>query len=145
MSVLEALAIAGAGLVAGTINAIVGSGSLITFPTLLAFGFPALVANVSNTVGLVPGSISGVVAYRKELEGQTSRLRTLAVASLAGGVSGAVLLLCLPGSVFRSVVPALILVACVLVAVQPTLATRAALRRRRQHGGPWLFVSVFAT
>ena len=145
MSVLEALAIVGAGLVAGTVNAIVGSGSLITFPTLLAFGFPAIVANVSNTVGLVPGSISGVVAYRKELQGQASRVRTLALASLSGGASGAVLLLCLPGSVFRHIVPVLILIACALVALQPAFARRAALRQRRRHGGPWLFLTVFAT
>src|SRR5271170_690791 len=110
MSVLEALAIAGAGLVAGTINTIVGSGSLITFPTLLAFGFPALVANVTNTVGLVPGSMSGVVAYRQELRGQAPRMRKLAVASILGAACGAALLLALPGNIFRHVVPALILV-----------------------------------
>ena len=69
MSVLEALGIAGAGLAAGTVNTVVGSGSLITFPTLLAFGYPAVLANVSNTVGLVPGSASGVLAYRPELAG----------------------------------------------------------------------------
>jgi uncharacterized protein len=145
MSVLEALAIVGVGLAAGTINTIVGSGSLITFPTLLAFGFPAIVANVSNNVGLVPGSLSGVVAYRRELQGQGMRMRKLAVASAAGSAGGAAVLLALPGNVFRHVVPGLILVACVLVALQPRLARRAALRPRRPHGGPWLFSSVFAT
>src|SRR5271170_201990 len=99
MSVLEALAIVGVGLVAGTINTIVGSGSLITFPTLLAFGFPAIVANVSNNVGLVPGSLSGVVAYRRELHGQGMRMRKLAVASAAGSAGGAAVLLALPGNV----------------------------------------------
>jgi uncharacterized membrane protein YfcA len=144
MSVLEALTIAGAGLAAGTINTVVGSGSLITFPTLLAFGFPAVVANVSNTVGLVPGSVSGVTAYRQELRGQSRRLGVLCTASVAGGGCGAALLLALPGSVFRHVVPLLILVACILVVLQPRLARRSE-RIRHAHGGPKLFTTVFAT
>ena len=146
MSVLEALAIVGVGLVAGTINTIVGSGSLITFPTLLAFGFTPIVANVSNTVGLAPGSLSGAIAYRRELAGQRPRLLVLGTASIAGGITGAVLLLALPGSVFRHVVPALILLACVLVAVQPQLSGRLADREAPpRHGGPPLFACIFAT
>src|ERR1700689_3558621 len=141
MSVLEALAIVGVGLVAGTVNTIVGSGSLITFPTLLAFGFSPVVANVSNTVGLVAGTVSGSIAYRSELRGQRPRLIVLGTAALAGGTTGAVLLLALPGSVFRHVVPVLILVACVLVAVQPRLSARLASREHRPtHGGAPLFV-----
>ena len=147
MSLLAALAILGVGLAAGTLNTIVGSGSLITFPTLLALGYPPVVANVSNTVGLVTGSISGAIGYRRELEGQFSRLRVLAVASLAGGLTGGLLLLALPASVFRDVVPVLILVACVLVALQPRLSRRVAEGDRpvRTHGGPLLFVAVFLT
>jgi uncharacterized protein len=146
MSALEALAIVGVGLAAGTINTIVGSGSLITFPTLLAFGFSPIVANVSNTVGLVPGSLSGVVAYRRELEGQRRRLAVLGTASVTGGITGAVLLLSLPGSVFRHVVPVLILVACLLVAIQPRLARRLSGREESpSHGGVPLFLGVFAT
>jgi uncharacterized protein len=147
MSLLAALAILGVGLAAGTLNTIVGSGSLITFPTLLALGYPPVVANVSNTVGLVTGSISGAIGYRRELEGQLPRLRVLAVASLAGGLTGGLLLLALPASVFRDVVPALILVACVLVALQPRLSRRVAEGDRpvRAHGGPLLFGSVFMT
>jgi len=146
MSALEALAIVGVGLAAGTINTIVGSGSLITFPTLLAFGFTPIVANVSNTVGLVPGSLSGAIAYRSELRGQRPRLLVLGAASVTGGVTGAVLLLVLPGSVFRHVVPALILIACILVALQPRLSARLADNRdRHAHGGPGLFGSVFLT
>ena len=146
MSVLEALAIVGTGLVAGTINTIVGSGSLITFPTLLAFGFSPVVANVSNTIGLVPGSLSGAIAYRSELRGQRPRLIVLGMASVSGGIAGAVLLLALPGSVFRHVVPVLILIACALVALQPRLSARLALRQDRpEHGGPVLFGSVFLT
>ena len=144
MSLLAALAVVGAGLFAGTINTIVGSGSLVTFPTLLALGFSPVVANVSNTVGLVPGSLSGAVAYRAELRGQRPRLIVLGAAAVAGGVTGALLLLNLPGSVFRHVVPALILVACVLVGLQPRLSALLAHRRDRfSHGGPALFVSVF--
>ena len=145
MSVLAALAILGVGLAAGTINTIVGSGSLITFPTLLALGYPPVVANVSNTVGLVTGSISGAIGYRRELEGQRPRVRVLGVASLTGGLAGGLLLLALPASVFENVVPVLILIACVLVAFQPRLAARMAARPARPHGGPWLFVAVFAT
>ena len=85
MSILEAIAIALAGVAAGTINTVVGSGTLITFPTLLAFGVPPVTANVSNTIGLVPGSWSGVVGYRRELAGQRSRVLCLGVASLLGG------------------------------------------------------------
>jgi len=147
MSLLAALAILGVGLAAGTLNTIVGSGSLITFPTLLVLGYPPVVANVSNTVGLVTGSISGAIGYRRELEGQFPRLRALGVASLAGGLTGGLLLLALPASVFRDVVPVLILVACVLVALQPRLSRRVAEGDRpvRAHGGPLLFGAVFLT
>jgi uncharacterized membrane protein YfcA len=147
VSVLDALAILAAGLAAGTVNTIVGSGSLITFPTLLALGYPAVVANVSNTVGLVPGSVSGAVGYRRELGGQGGRIRALGLAACAGGLTGGVLLLVLPGSVFRDVVPVLILVACVLVLLQPRLARRAAARnpQPRPHGGPLLAASIFGT
>jgi len=77
-----------AGLAAGTVNTIVGSGSLLTFPTLLAFGYAPLVANVSNTVGLVPGAISGSIGYRRELAGQGQRARRLGAAAAAGGLTG---------------------------------------------------------
>ena len=150
MTPAEAAAILAAGLAAGTINTIVGSGSLITFPTLLAVGYPPVLANVSNTIGLVTGSISGAIGYRKELEGQAGRVRALGIAAVAGGLTGGILLLTLPGSVFRNVVPVLILLACVLVAVQPRLSRRADEREaagvpRRHHGGPWLFVTIFST
>ncbi len=100
MSPLEAIAIGLAGLAAGTINTVVGSGTLITFPTLLAFGVPPVTANVSNTLGLVPGSVSGVVGYRRELAGQRPRVLRIGLASLLGGVIGAVLLLVLPADAF---------------------------------------------
>ena len=136
MSPQAALAIFTAGLAAGTVNVIVGSGSLITFPTLLALGYPPVLANVSNTVGLVPGSVSATVAYRRELAGQGRRLARLGPASLAGGLIGAVLLLALPHHVFQAVVPVLIGLAAALMAVQPTLSARLVDRGpRRAHGG----------
>ena len=106
---LEALVIIAAGMAAGTINTIVGSGSLITFPTLLLLGYPPLVANVSNTVGLVPGTISGAIGYRRELHGQRARARPLVIAAGLGGLTGAALLLVLPASAFARIVPVLIL------------------------------------
>lgn len=116
--------IALAGLAAGTINTVVGSGSLITFPALLALGYPPLVANVSNNIGLVPGGVSGAWGYRRELAGMRPLLLRLAPWSAAGGLLGAVLLLVLPTSVFDAVVVVLIAVALVLVLVQPRLSVR---------------------
>ena len=132
----EALAIFAAAVAAGGINAVVGSGSLITFPTLLAFGFPAVIANVSNNVGLVFGNITGSVGYRSELTGQRAVLLRLAVASVAGSLAGAILLLSLPASAFTLIVPVLILLSCALVIVQPRL--HAWLARRRSANGPGL-------
>jgi uncharacterized protein len=130
----EALAIFAAAVAAGGINAVVGSGSLITFPTLLAFGFPAVIANVSNNVGLVFGNITGSVGYRSELAGQRAVLLRLCVASMAGSLAGAILLLSLPASAFTLIVPVLILLSCALVIVQPRL--HAWLARRRSANGP---------
>ena len=131
MSLLEALGILLAGLGAGTINTIVGSGTLITFPTLLFLGYPPVVANVSNTVGLVAGGITGVHGYRDELRGSGPTLRRLAPASLLGGVIGAVLLLVLPPEAFTAIVPVLIGLGLVLVVLGPRLNRRAALRREQ--------------
>jgi uncharacterized protein len=121
---VEALFVFVAGVGAGTINTIVGSGTLITFPTLLAVGYPPVLANVSNTVGLVPGSASGALGYRRELEGQLPRLLRLGTASMLGGITGALLLLRLPASAFKAIVPVLIGVGCVLVVVQPWISRR---------------------
>ena len=98
MTGLEQVAVFGAGIAAGTINTIVGSGTLITFPTLLALGYPPVVANVSNALGLVPGSLAAAYGYRRELEGQRARLLRLGAASMLGGLTGALLLLVLPAS-----------------------------------------------
>ena len=134
MSPLESVLVALAGVAAGTINTVVGSGTLITFPTLLAFGVPPVTANVSNTVGLVPGSVSGAIGYRRELVGQRSRLLRLGSASLLGGIVGAVLLLWLPSSAFDTIVPVLILLGVVLVLLGPRIQ-RAVAERADGRGG----------
>lgn len=138
---MEAVAILAAGMAAGTVNTIVGAGSLITFPTLVAFGYPPVVANVSNTVGLVPGSVSGVLGYRRELAGQRARILRLGSAALLGGLTGGLLLLVLPASAFQRVVPWLILFACLLVAVQPRLSRALEARRRGDASGPPLLLA----
>lgn len=119
---------------AGTINTVVGSGTLITFPTLLAFGYPPVMANISNAVGLIPGSVSGAVGYRRELEGQRGRILRLGSGTLIGAVLGAVLLLVLPASAFDAIVPALIGLAVLLVAGQPWISRWVA-RRHEETGG----------
>jgi uncharacterized membrane protein YfcA len=142
----QSLAVFVAGIGAGTINAIVGSGTLITFPTLLAVGYPPVLANVSNTVGLVPGSISGAIGYRRELEGQLGRLIRLGVASLLGGVTGAVLLLRLPASAFKDIVPVLIAIGCILVVAQPWITRHVRPRHNAPaHGSPAVWFLVFLT
>ena len=132
-----------AGMAAGTINTVVGSGSLITFPTLLALGYPPVLANVSNNIGLVPGAVSGVYGYRRELVGQRHRLKRLVPASVAGALTGALLLLVLPSEVFERVVVVLIVIALVLVVLGPRLARRLA-RPHEAHTGlaPALIVLV---
>ena len=142
MTPFEAVAILAVGFAAGTINTIVGSGSLITFPTLLAFGYAPLDANVSNTIGLVPGSLSGAFGYRRELVGQRGRAVRLGLAAALGGLTGAVLLLAFPGA-FGAIVPVLIAVALVLVATGPRISRALAERRHpeahRDRALPILF------
>jgi uncharacterized protein len=142
---LNALAIFAAGVAAGTINTVVGSGTLITFPVLLAFGYQPVVANVSNTIGLVPGNASGAIGYRRELTGQRDRAVRLALASVSGGVIGAVLLLTLPATAFKAIVPAFIVVALALILFQKRLSAALASHRRegREHAGPVAFAGVF--
>jgi uncharacterized membrane protein YfcA len=131
VSWVDLLALVLAGAAAGLINTVVGSGTLITFPTLLALGVPPVLANVSNTIGLAPGSLSGALSMRRELTGQRRRSVVLGAASLIGGVAGALLLLRLPSSAFDAIVPVLIGLGCLLVILQPTLSRRLAARRTR--------------
>ena len=146
MSLLHAVAIFGAGVVAGLINTVVGSGTLFTFPVLLAFGYAPVTANVSNTVGLVPGSAAGAFGYRHELSGQRSRTARMAVASVLGGLAGAVLLLTLPASAFKAIVPVFIAIALVLILLQPRLSRALEGRRERgrEHAGPLALAGMFA-
>ena len=145
MTWFEALFVLAAGIGAGTINAVVGSGTLLTFPALLAVGIPPVIANVSNTIGLSPGTAAGAIGYRRELEGQRSRMFRLVPASLLGGVVGAVLLLTLPDSAFHAVVPVLILLGCVLVAFQPWLSRWISVPSHHHRGAWWVLPAVFAT
>lgn len=150
MSLFEVVAILLAGIAAGTINTVVGSGTLITFPTLLAFGIPPVTANVSNTIGLVPGSVSGAIGYRRELAGQRGRVLRLAVASLIGGTAGAVLLLVLPDDAFTAIVPLLIVLGLVLVVCQPRISAWVARRHASTGGMPyhgtwWVWPGVLVT
>ncbi len=133
MDWIEALAIFAAGVAAGTINTLVGSGTLITFPTLLAFGYAPVTANISNNIGLVPGGISGSFGYREELRGQRGRILRLGPMSLLGSVTGAVLLLVLPAEAFATIVPVLLAISLVLVIVQPWMQRR--LQERRESSG----------
>jgi len=135
-----------AGVAAGTINTVVGSGTLITFPLLLAFGYAPVTANVSNTIGLVPGSVAGAVGYRRELAGQRRRVVPLAVASAIGGVIGAVLLLTLPASAFKAIVPVFIAVALLLIVFQKRLTPLLEKRRATgEENGVGARVGVFAS
>ncbi|MBJ7599292.1 MAG: hypothetical protein DLM67_19720 [Candidatus Nephthysia bennettiae] len=126
MSAEQVAFVALAGFLAGAINAIVGSGSLITFPTLLAIGLPPVTANVTNTVGIVFGSVSAVVGYRRELRPQIRRALKLSIPTVLGAGLGAMLLLKLPQRVFGFVVPVLVALAVLLVVFQPHLSRRLA-------------------
>lgn len=121
MTPLELFLVALAGLGAGAINSLVGSGTLITFPTLVAFGVPPVTATMSNAIGLVAGGVSGTWGYRRELRGQWPTLRWQLPASISGALIGSWLLLHLPETVFETVVPVLLILALVLVVLQPQI------------------------
>jgi uncharacterized membrane protein YfcA len=127
--------LAGAGLLAGAVNAVAGGGSLISFPALLAAGYPSVTANVTNTVALFPGYAGSVLGGRPELRGQGRRIRSVAVTSVVGAVLGCLVLLTTPGDVFRSLVPFLILLACALLVLQPRLARLVQRRQGEQAEG----------
>jgi uncharacterized membrane protein YfcA len=136
-----------AGFLAGGINTVVGSGTLVTFPVLLGLGYPPVVANVSNSLGLVPGSVTGAIGYRRELKGQARRLIRFGIVTVFGAIVGALLLLTLPADAFEAVVPVLIVVAVALVLLQPLISRKLAERGpdRHPHGGIPLLLGVFAT
>ncbi|EON25706.1 hypothetical protein CF8_0156 [Nocardioides sp. CF8] len=130
MILAESLIVLAAGLGAGVLSSTVGVASLLSFPVLVALGLPPVVANVSNTLGLIPGGLGGVVGYREEVREAGPIARVIVVVCALGAIAGAALLLALPPSVFESVVPWLILFTCLLVGAQPRIA--AWLRAR--HG-----------
>ncbi|SMY10898.1 sulfite exporter TauE/SafE family protein [Brevibacterium jeotgali] len=129
MEIYEIIAVLLAGVGAGAINAAVGSGTLITFPALVAFGVPPVTATMSNAIGLIPGGIASSFGYREEIRGQGRRLLKLVPASLLGSLVGAFLLLNLPDDTFESIVPILIVLALVLVVFQPMV--QRFLRRKK--------------
>lgn len=149
MSAFEIFAILLAGVGAGAINAAVGSGTLITFPVLLSFGFPPVVATISNAIGLVPGSVSGTWGYRRELSGQRRRVLQLVPASLLGALTGAWLLLNLPDETFETVVPVLLVLALVLVVtqtrIQRAIASYRERREKPESGKGQLSATLFGT
>jgi hypothetical protein len=148
VSPLEAVFVLLAGGAAGAINAVVGSGTLITFPVLLAVGYAPVVANVSNTIGLVTGSLAGAFGYRKELQGQRGRFLALVGVAGAGGLTGGILLLTLPGDAFAFIVVPLIALALVLVVLQPRISAALAARGggdgSSREVGPALGIGMFA-
>lgn len=149
MTPVDLIVVAAAGTAAGAINTVVGSGTLVTFPALLAVGLPPVTANVANNIGLAPGSLSGAVAYRHSLHAPRSTILTLAVCACSGGIVGALLLLTLPSRVFHYVAPALIAVAIALVIAQPWLQrrfrTHAHSSSSTNYGGLKVAISVVAT
>ena len=142
MTPLDGLLVAGAGLLAGAVNAVAGGGTLISFPALLAVGLSPVTANITSSVGLLTGYLGGSVAYRRELAGQRARVRLLLPAAAAGAVLGAVLLLLTPDTTFRALVPYLVLTSCALLAVQPRLARALALRQQQSELPVAALVSV---
>ena len=143
---LENLVIVVAGLWAGAINVLVGSGALVTFPTLLFLGYPPLVANVSNNIGVVPGGFSGIHGYRRELRPNRPFLVRLVPASILGGATGAALLFVLPSDSFETIVPVLVGLGVLMVVVGPAVQRRARKRSTsegRHDVGIWLQAGVF--
>jgi uncharacterized membrane protein YfcA len=145
VSALDLAIAAGVAFLAGGINSIAGGGSLILFPTLVALGLPPVDANVTNSVAQWPGYLGGVAGFRGEYVGQRGRLIRFGAMAVLGGIAGCVLLLTTPSSAFDVVVPILVLLASLLLAVQPLLTKR--LKREEDtaaHRDPaWLYVAIF--
>jgi uncharacterized membrane protein YfcA len=145
MTLIEAAVVILAGVCAGIINTVVGSGTLVTFPVLLWTGLPPVGASVANNIGGTLGSISGAIGYRKELSGTRRRLARVSVAAMLGGLTGAILLVMLPPGVFRVVVPVLIALALGLVLAEPWLGRRLMAWRESapQQGSRSLIGAIF--
>ena len=144
MSPVDLLLVAGVALVAGVMNSIAGGGSLILFPTLVALGMGTVAANVTNSVAQWPGYLGGVAGFREEYAGQRGRLWRFGAVAVLGGTAGSVLLLTTPSEAFDLVVPVLVLLASLLLAVQPLITARL----QQADGVPrrdptWLYVALF--
>lgn len=124
MNIGSVVLLAGAGFVGGTVNAVAGGGSLISFPALLSAGIPSVAANVTNTVALWPGYLGGAIGYRTQIRALQPLLIRCAAISLVGGVLGAVILLNTPGAAFEAIVPYLVLAGTLLFGIQPAVTKR---------------------
>lgn len=145
MSWLEIGAVVVAAVWAGGINTLVGSGTLVTFPTLLVLGVPPLTANISNSIGLVAGGISGTIGYLPEMKGLGRKVLQLVPMSIIGAIIGALLLLVLPAAAFAAIVPALIALGILLVVLGPRLSAWS--KRRHREGAEipaWRVVALMA-
>lgn len=134
-----------AGFGAGVFNGVAGGGTLISFPALLALGYPALTANMSSTVGIWPGYLGSVAGFRTEIGDQRAHLRSLVPLTVLGAVVGAALLLTTPSHAFSRIAPWLVLFASLLFALRPLLAKGLA-RLGHVDGQvhrPVLFVGMF--
>jgi uncharacterized membrane protein YfcA len=139
MDVAHVSAACGAAFLAGAINSVAGGGTLVSFPTLLWLGLPSISANATSTVAIWPGSLGSIWGFRRELAQTDRKMKMLAVACLAGGGAGALLLRITPASVFDHLVPFLILFATVLFTVQAPIQAKL---RERSNGpvntGIWI-------
>ncbi|MDZ5660330.1 sulfite exporter TauE/SafE family protein [Nocardioides sp. S-58] len=135
MTALDALLVLATGFGAGILSSTVGVASLLSFPVLVALGLPPVVANVTNTLGMIPAGLGGVVGYRQEVREGGRVAVVIVVVCAIGAVLGAALLLGLPPGVFEAVVPWLILFTCLLVAIQPRISAWLRARHEQQHGG----------
>ncbi len=145
MSVVDLLIAAGVALLAGGINSIAGGGSLILFPTLIALGLPTVAANVTNSVAQWPGYLGGVIGFREHYRGQRTRLIAMSVVAASGGTAGSILLLTTPSSAFNTIVPVLVLLASLLIGLQPFLARKlkAGETDGERRDPVWLYLVVF--
>ncbi|HEV7726695.1 MAG: Permease [Modestobacter sp.] len=144
MSAADLLIAAGVALLAGVINSIAGGGSLILFPTLVALGLGTVPANVTNSIAQWPGYVGGVLGFRKEYGGQRGRLIRFSVVAVLGGTAGSVLLLTTPSAAFDTLVPVLVLLASLLLAVQPLVTRRLKKAEDGHTRDPvWLYVALF--
>ena len=141
----DQLLVLGAGLIAGIMASTVGVASIVSFPTLVALGLPPVTANVSNTLGLVPGGVTGALGYRQELRAHPRLGWLILTCCAVGATIGATLLLALPPGVFEAVVPWLILFTCLLVGVQPWISRWLRLRGDAPAPQPRTRLSVVST